>query len=284
MVKELWSVFPRLIEQRINSLLDEAEPNAMKAFHLYKTCQSESLWSDSFESFSEVLRSFFSRPRRDRSKSDLDRLLNRPVPSLVYEGFHLTFHSARVDNRSLLNIAGWAHHLMRVTYKSTCAVISEDVLTRTLQSLTSPSAHEKGENIEFEDFCRAWKKVVFRLFGRKYDDEFEKILQELHWLNTQLKRSDEEAARVPVIPGIYLTQTEIDWTADVHKAVSLNEAAPDFPLSRGPQKMRLIELERAINLYKIVQTSRFPEFVKHRENIRATILDRCERLLRECAR
>lgn len=272
------------MEQKINSLLDEAEPNAMKAFHLYKTCQSENLWSESFEKFSDVLHSFFSHPRSDRKKNDLDRLMDRPVPSLVYEGFHLTFHSARVNNRSLLNIASWAHHLMRVSHKTTSLVISEDVLTKALQTVTSPTPHEKAEHLNFDDFCRAWKKVVFKLFGRKYDEEFEKLLQELHWLNTQLKKSDEEAARVPVTPGIYLTQTEIDWTSDVHKAVSLSGPAPDFPLSRGPQKMRLIELERALNLYKIVQTSRFPEFVKHRENIRATILDRCERLLRECAR
>lgn len=289
MIKELWSSFPRLLEQRINALLDEAEPTPAKAFQLYKICQSENLWptiSDSkksFTTFSQCLESFFSLPKNERRKSAMDSFLDSPMSMAAFESFHLNFRNALVDNRSLLNLANWAHHLIRLGYKTDCVVISEDVLGKTLRYITSPPLFEKAQDIEFEDFCSAWKKIVFNLFGKKYDSEFTKILSELQWLNTQLKLEEQNPQPRSLVSTIYLTQTEIDWTIAVQKTVAENQPAPKFPLSRGPQKPRLIDLERTIRLYNIVQTTRDPEFLKHRERIRATILDRCEGLLREKA-
>ena len=287
MIKEIWSVFPRTLEQKINRLLEEAEPNALKAFHLYKSCQQESLWSKGFESFSEVLREYFRAAPHERRKAKLDQWLERPTPHFVYEGFHLDFRSAQVNQRSLQEIASWAHHLLRVSYKSTSQVISEDVLVRTLNAVVSPGPTDKARDIVFDDFCRFWKKTVFRLFGKKYDGEFERILKDLNALDAQLRAQESflpDETKMPFVPSIYLTQTEIDWTEQVMAAVQAHLPAPAFPLSRGPEKQRLIELEKTLTLYQIVQNSRWPEFVRHRENIKATIIDRCQRLLKECAR
>ncbi|MNT34812.1 hypothetical protein D3C72_1708120 [compost metagenome] len=189
-----------------------------------------------------------------------------------------------MDSREVVNIASWAHHLIRVSKKTDSLVISPDVFTKTLQYITNPPLFEKASSITFEDFCSAWKKTVFKLFGKKYDAEMEQLLKELRWLNTQLITSEATDPASPFCPTIYLTQTEIDWTMAVHQAVSSYDEAPKFPLSRGPQKQRLIDLERAVRLYKIVQTTRLPELIKHRDKIRATIIDRCESLLRERAR
>lgn len=284
MIKELWQSFPRLLEEKINALLDEAEPNQTKAFQLYKTCQRENLWQDSFEKFSERIATFFAAPKNERRKSDLDRLLDRPLDSVLYADFHLNFRSAAVDNRSVLNLVSWAHNLMRVSIKTNSVVISSDVLTKTLHYIINPPLFEKAQDITFEDFCAAWKKTVFKLFGKTYDAELSKILSELHWLNTQLKNEEKNPHENSFFPTIYLTQTEIDWVIDVQRTVGENSPAPKFPLSRGPQKQRLIDLERAIRLYKIVQASKLPEFIQHRDNIRATILDRCATLLRERAK
>lgn len=284
MIKDLWNAFPRLIEQRINALLEEAEPSSTKAFQLYKTCQAENLWNESFEKFSRHLNEFFSVPQRQRRKSDLDRFLDAPVKADTYEQFQLTFRNSLVDSRSLVGLASWAHHLMRVSHKTECVVISADVLTKTLQYITNPPLFEKAQDIEFADFCNAWKKTVFKLFGKKYDPEFNKILAELQWLDSQLKAEEAEPAKEGTFhPTIYLTQTEIDWTIAVREAAFHQTDIPKFPLSRGPQKQRLIDLERTIRLYKVVQTTKLPEFIRHRENIRATILERCEGLLREKA-
>lgn len=285
MIKELWNNFPRLLEQKINNLLDDAEPNSVKAFQLYKTCQRENLWQDSFEKFSEKLCEFFTIPRIERQKSHFDRYLNRPMSTSLFENFNLHFGNALVSNKSLLDIVSWAHNLIRIGYKTNSIVISADVLSKTLHDITNPPPFEKVQNIEFEDFCAAWKKVVFKLFGKKYDSEFTALLNELHWLNTQLKNDEKILPQeTPFVPTIYLTQTEIDWTTAVQSAVHENTTIPKFPLSRGPQKQRLIDLSRTISLYKIVQTSRLPEFIKHRENIRVTLLDQCDRLLREKAK
>lgn len=283
MIKELWQTFPRMLEQHINGLLDQAEPTPVKAFHLYKACQSEGLWGDSFEAFSRAVSAFFAAPRSQRRKSDLDALLERPVSRDVYESFHLNFRTAQVDNRSLLNIASWAHHLMRVSCKSDSAVISADVLGRTLQAVTTPGPFEKADTILFEDFCAAWKKTVFKLFGKQHDSEFQKILKELEWLEKQIRASERAAEGGAFLPTIYLTQTEIDWTLAVQRAVTEHLPVPKFPLSRGPEKQRLIDLKRTIDLYNIVRTSKTPEFVQHRDNIRATLLDRCAGLLRDKA-
>ncbi|MGE5086111.1 MAG: hypothetical protein ACM3MG_07385, partial [Bacillota bacterium] len=157
MIKELWSTFPRLLVERINALLDDAEPSPAKAFQLYKTCQSENLWNDTFDKFSQHLNHYFSLSKFDRKKSVLDAVLNAPMSMNTYNEFHLNFRNAIVENRSIVNLANWAHHLMRVGHKTTSVVISEDVLCRTLNYITHPPLFEKAANIDFEDFCEAWK-------------------------------------------------------------------------------------------------------------------------------
>lgn len=288
MIRELWNSFPTLLEQKINGLLDGAEPTPAKAFQLYKTCQRENLWQDSFESFSAQLNKFFAVSQSERRKSDLDRFLQRPLDTYLFSDFDLDFRSAVIEDSAVQNIASWAHHLMRVTHKAEAVVISKEVIHQTMHYITHPPAFEKAKDIKFEDFCAAWKKVVFKLFGKKHDAEFNRVLQELQWLQMQ---QNEEALQKqihgsvePFFPTIYLTQTEIDWVTAVEVAVTQSTPIPAFPLSRGPQKQRLQDLERTISLYKIVQTTRHAEFLRQRDNIKATILDRCQGLLRERAR
>ncbi|MGZ3771469.1 MAG: hypothetical protein ACXVCP_09130 [Bdellovibrio sp.] len=281
----MWKTFPQVLEQKINALLDEAEPNPLKAFQLYKACQRENSWQGSFDKFSQKISNYFSLPKAQRKKSDLDRHLHRPLSASLYEDFHLCFGNALLNSKTLLDIASWAHNLMRVGYKTESVVISQDVLTRTLQQVTNPPPFAKVQFIKFQDFCDTWKKVVLNLFGKKYDAEFQSILNELYWLETQLKNEENAVTKeVASVPTIYLTQTEIDWTMAVRKAAEENAPIPKFPLSKGPQKQRLIQLLRAISLYKIVQTTRLPEFIKHRDNIRTTILYQCDSLLKETAR
>lgn len=284
MIDEWWQSFPRLLEQKINSLLDDAEPNRTKAFQLYKACQRENLWNDSFEKFSSRLSEFFAKPRKDRRKSDLDRLLDRPADIVLYSEFQINFHNGLVNSATVMNIVSWAHNLMRVSLKTDSVVISLDVLGRTLNYITHPPIFEKSENILFEDFCSSWKKTVFQLFGKKHDAELDKIIKELEWLNTQIQESEKSDEGSPFFPSIYLTQTEIDWVEAIQRAVNIGTPVPKFPLSRGPQKPRLMDLERTCQLYKIVETTKLPELVKHRDRIRITLLDQCERLLKERAR
>lgn len=284
MLDEAKHLFPQLLEQKINALLDFAEPSPQKAFQLYKSCKNEELWTESFEKFAQHLNSFFAISQSDRRKSDVDAFLDRPLSSEIFEQFHLNFHNAIVDQRSVLNIANWAHNLLRVQYKTNCQIISQDVLTKALQYITHPPLFEKSLDIKFEDFCSAWKKTVFKLFGKKYDAEFNHLISELRWLDAQLKTEKMAPHEPSFSPTIYLTQTEIEWTEAVLSAVSTNSPVPKFPLSRGPSKRRLIDLERTIRLYQIVQNTKLPEFIKHRDSIRSTILSRCESLLRERAR
>lgn len=283
MIRELWNSFPHLLEEKINALLDEAEPSPERAFQIYKSCQREGAWTGSFEKFSEYLSGFFAMAKSERRKSIFDAYLERPLSSYAFESFDLDFRSAEVHPGSVLQITSWAHHLMRVGHKTNSVVISEDVLGKALYKITHPSFFDKAKNITFEDFCNAWKRVVFQLFGKTHDAEFNKILAELRWLYSQQAIAPKESSS-GFVPSIYLTQTEIDWTTAVKMATENGLEIPKFPLSRGPQKQRLMDLERTISLYKIVQRSQIPEFMKHRDHIRNTILNHCETLLRERAR
>ena len=278
-MKSIWKMFPRLIEERIATLLDEAEPNRMKAYQIYKTCQNENLWRNSFADFSEHLASFFSLPKNERSKGRFDSVLERPMHKSVFEIFALDFRSAMVNSRSLHIVASWAHNLIRVNFRDS-QTISMDVMTRTLSLITNPTPFEKAQDIEFEDFCSAWKKTVHALFGKKYETDVNALLEEFVRLNLEQKNAE---ATLRFIPALYLTQTEIDWTLGVMWAAENLGEMPSYPLSRGPEKQPLIDLLKVVQLYNVVFESDLPDLAQHRSAVHATILDRCQRLLRDRA-
>lgn len=283
MIAEMWGSFPRLLVNNIDALLDEADPNPIKAFHLYKTCQHEGVWTGEFAEFAKRLDAFYSKPRHLRSKGLFDSYLDRPMHRSTYAEFHLTFRNCVVHPRALDNLSSWLHHMMRVGAKTSSLVASIDVMRRTLGTIANPGPLDKDENIGLDDFCEAWKKTVFKLFGRKYEPELESLIGEIRWLQTQLEEAEVAAREKKLVPSIYLTQTEIDWTLDVREAALQYEMTPNFPLTRGPQKQRLQELERAGQLYNIVQQTKLPELLRHREKIRATILALCDGLIRDKA-
>lgn len=283
MISELWNRFPRLLEENINGLLEGATPTRMKAFHLYKACKSEALWKEDFDKFAEHLDRFFMRPKFERTKSEFDRYLNKPMDHRLFEEFYLDFRTADVNEKSVYEVASWAHNIMRVQKKGTApnnvAITSLDVMNRTLKVITNPSFYSKARDIEFDDFSHAWKKVVTKLYGQKYDNELNNLVEELDRINIQLKLTEKESAESGLTPVIPLTQLEIDWTCAVYNAALEEKPAPKFPLPQGPSKRLLLELERVVTLYQIVQITSQPELLRHRANIRVTLIDRCDTLL-----
>lgn len=301
MINELWNRFPRLLEENINGLLEGAVPTRMKAFHLYKACRSEGLWKDDFEKFAEHLESFFARPKFERTKSSFDRYLNKPMDHGLFNEFYLDFRTADVNEKAVYEIASWAHNIMRVRKRrksqdaeastndndivtasgtlASDAVICLDVMNRTLKSIVNPTFYAKAKDIEFEDFSAAWRKTVTKLHGHKFDTELNALVEELDRINVELKLTEHETAESGLTPVIPLTQLEIDWTLAVYAAAMEEKPAPKFPLPQGPSKRLLLELERVVTLYQIVQITSQPELLRHRANIRVTLLDRCELLL-----
>lgn len=283
MTQKLWKLFPRLIEQKINTLLFEAEPRPTKAYQLFKSCKNEQLWKNSYALFSIHLTDFFSLPINERAKSYFDKFLDRPMDRALYDSFNLNFRTAEVKVESLLGVARWSNQMFRDAGFIESPVSSVSVLTKTLETITNPPAYEKDHDIEFEDFCITWKKTVFKLFGKEHDRELETILREIRKLNIQLKNLEIER-KLNFRPSIYLTQTEIEWTETVQMAIQNNSPLPKYPLIRGPEKEKLVFLQKTIRLYQIVQKSPKPELQQHLESIRNTILEQCKWLLNECSR
>lgn len=283
MIADLWETFPRALVHHVNGLLDTATPTPHRAFMIYKACQTEGLWEESFEKFSHHLTAYYATPRSYRKKSDFDRHLLRPMSKITSEIMQLNFNSAQLCSKSIQQIASWAHHVIRCGYRTESEVIAIDILDRSLQLMTQPEPGTRLDQVDFEDFCEAWQTVSRRSLGHRCDQELQGILQELREIDRQLKEAELYAKKRSVLPTIYLTQTEIDWILDVKSATLADLEVPKFPLSRGPQKQRLLELERTAMLYRIVQRTALPELLKHRDRIRITLLHQCEGLIRDKA-
>jgi hypothetical protein len=280
MIDELWGSFPRLLEQNINGLLDTAEPNPTKAFQLYKACKNEDLWRENFETFSRALREFYSRPRGVRRKSEFDRYLDRPMDADVYSSFHLNFRTASVDDRAVTDLASWAHNLIRVSKKSLSAVFSLDVMTKTLRAVVMPGPLDKAENIEFDDVCDVWKKVVSREFGSAETRELNALVGELQKLNDEHRELEEASGLIP-LPLLQMTPDELGWIKLVRLAALAHAKIPKPPRAHGVRKQCLKDLDRVIQLYEIVLVTALEELLKHRESTRLTLIDRCDNLLSE---
>ena len=280
MMNELWESFPRLLEQNVNSLLDTAEPNPVKAFQLYKTCKNDDLWRENFASFSSALREFYSKPRHARRKGHFDRLLDRPMDSHVFGHFHLNFRTAQVDDRSINDLASWAHNLIRVSKKSMSAVFSVDVMTATLKAVVTPGPLDKAENIEFDDICEKWKTVVGRTFGAEQTRELNLLVSELQQMNSEHHELEEVSGLIP-FPHLQMTPVEIDWIKLVRLAALAHAKIPKPPVSTVLRKQTLKELDRVIQLYELVLVTKIDELVKHRESTRVTLIDRCDTILGE---
>lgn len=276
MNKDVWRLFPRLIEERINGLLNRAVPNRMKAYQIYKTCQNEGLFRETFTQFNTYLRHFFSLAPSERNKGRFDSYLERPMHKSVYDMFELDFRSAEIEPEEIHKVASWAENMMRLNCQVTGCLISSDVLDQTVDYITHPPVFEKARDIEFEDFTSAWKRVIFQLFGRRYDSEVSRVLNELHLLNIEQINSEKNLQPLPIIS---LTQTEIDWTLAVEKAAKERTRMPAYPLMRGPQKPALVQLERVVQLYNIMMVTTKPEIREQQANIIATVLYRCEELI-----
>ena len=278
MINELWGSFPRLLEQNVNGLLDTAEPNAAKAFQLYKTCKSEELWRDNFDSFSKLLSAIYSKPRAARRKTHIDQLLDRPLDAHLYQNFHLNFRTASIDERALTDLASWAHNLIRVSKKSVSSVFSLGVMTETLRSVVRPGPLDKAENIEFDDICEKWKRVVERHFSAVETRELDILVTELQKINSDHYDLEEVSGLHP-LPLLGMTPPELDWIKLVRLAALAHAKIPKPPPGQGLRKQSLSELDRVIQLYELVLVTQIEQLMKHRASTRLTLIDRCETLL-----
>lgn len=284
MLQEAWNTFPRQIVQKINALLDQAQPTSMKAFHIYKMCQNENLWDKSFSEFQFLLEGFYQTHPVERSKSQIDQFLNRPMDFSSFETIHLTFRTADINQNEIRDIAGWAHHMLRLHYQKSSPVSSVETLSKTIFDLTHPDLAGKDQDIDFEDFCEAWKAAADKLFGKKFESEHQSIISELRNLNHAV---ETRAANLPsrnLLERIYLTQTEIDWVRQSLEAVATGLDMPRYPLSKGPSKARLVDLLKWLTLWEVTKSVKAAAVQEKSEKLRSYIQSECEDLLATCRR
>lgn len=284
MLQETWNTFPRQIVQKINGLLDQAMPTRLKAFHIYKMCKTENLWDKSFSEFSFLLDGFFQNHPAERSKSQIDQFLNRPMDWRSFESVSLTFRTAEISPVEIRDIASWAHHMLRLHYEKTSPISSVDTLSKTISDLTHPGLGGKDQNIDFEDFCDAWKNAADKLYGKKFEAEHQLVLSELRNLNRVLETRAVGFPCRNLLERIYLTQTEIDWVERSRDAVIKGVKMPRYPLSKGPQKPRLIDLLKWLTLWEISKTAKVPAVQDKVEKLRICIQNECDDLLATCRR
>lgn len=281
MLQETWNTFSRQIVQKINGLLDQAQPTSLKAFHIYKMCQAENLWDKSYSEFSFLLEGFFQTHPAERSKSQMDQFLNRPMDWRSFESVHLTFRTAEISPNEIRDIASWAHHMLRLHFEKTSPISSVDTLSKAIFDLTHPALGEKDQNIDFEDFCDAWKTAADKLYGKKFEAEHQLVISELRNLNHVL---ETRAVELLQLNRIYLTQTEIDWVERSREAVMKGLNMARYPLSKGPQKTRLIDLLKWLTLWEISKGVEAAVVQIKVEKLRIYIQKECDDLLATCRR
>lgn len=281
MLQETWNTFSSQIVQKINGLLDQAQPTSLKAFHIYKMCQAENLWDKSYSEFSFLLEGFFHTHPAERSKSQMDQFLNRPMDWRSFESIHLTFRTAEINPNEIRDIASWAHHMLRLHYEKTSPISSVDTLSKTIFDLTHPQLGEKDQNIDFEDFCDAWKDAVDKLYGKQYEAEHQSVLSDLRNLNHML---ETQILELPRLNRIYLTQTEITWVERSLEAVVERRKMPRYPLTKGPEKSRLVDLLKWLTLWEISKDAKAQNVQAKVEKLRIYIQKECDDLLATCRR
>lgn len=281
MLQETWNTFSSQIVQKINGLLDQAQPTSMKAFHIYKMCQAENLWDKSYSEFSFLLEGFYQTHPAERSKSQMDQFLNRPMDWRSFESINLTFRTAEINPNEIRDIASWAHHMLRLHYEKTSPISSVDTLSKTIFDLTHPQLGEKDQNIDFEDFCDAWKAAVDKLYGKQYEAEHQSVLSDLRNLNRML---ETQVLELPRLNRIYLTQTEITWVERSLEAVVERRKMPRYPLTKGPEKSRLVDLLKWLTLWEISKDAKAQAVQDKVEKLRIYIQKECDDLLATCRR
>lgn len=284
MLQETWNTFPRQIVQKINGLLEQAMPTSIKSFHFYKHCKSENLWDKSFSEFSYWLSDYYQRPIHERSKSQIDQFLNRPMNYQDYETLSLTFRTANIEASEIRNIASWAHHMLRLHYEKISDITSVEALNQTIHDLTHPSYGAKDHSLDFEDFCEAWKDAANKLYGKKFESEHMYIISELRHLNFIQEKQILASHRQTMLNGIYLTQTEITWVERALSAVKKGLMIPRYPLSKGPTKNRLIDLLKWTTLWQISKDVKAVAVQAQVIKLRDHIEQECEDLLAKCRR
>jgi hypothetical protein len=168
--------------------------------------------------------------------------------------------------------------MLRLNTRTNSPVISLEVMKKTLNFIVNPGPFDKAQDIEFDDFCGAWKRICFNLFGRRYETDLNNVLKELQRLDHEQMLLEKDLQH---LPRIYLTQTEIDWTQAVLAAAQESRAAPKYPLSRGPQKEALVEIEKVTQLYELIMETDRAELIPYRQRIRETLVFRCDDLLKK---
>ncbi|MES2803563.1 MAG: hypothetical protein V4654_13800 [Bdellovibrionota bacterium] len=284
MLQETWNTFPSQLVQKINGLLDQAQPNSLKAFHIYKMCKNENLWDKSFSEFSYLLEGFYQTHPAERSKGQMDQFLNRPIDWRSFETVSLTFHTAEISSNEVRDIASWAHHMLRLHYEKTSEVSSVDTLNKAIFDLTHPLLGEKDQNIDFEDFCQAWKNAADKLYGKKFEAEHQLVLSDLRILNHALESRTVDLPGRNLLDRIYLTQTEITWVERTREAVMSRVSMPRYPLSKGPDKTQLIDLLKWLTLWEISKDVKAVAVQNKVEKLRIYIQKRCDDLLTACRR
>ncbi|MBC7466146.1 MAG: hypothetical protein H7256_09140, partial [Bdellovibrio sp.] len=238
----------------------------------------------SFSEFSFLLEGFYQIPTSERTKSQIDQFLNRPMDCSSFESVHLTFRTAQINEHEIRDIASWAHNMLRLHYEKTSPVASIDLFNKAICDVIHPGFDEKDHDIDFEDFCQAWTAAVTGLYGEQFAAEHLAILSELRDLDHGLKTRALRSVRPAMLERIYLTQTEIDWVERSLKAVNQRLEMPRYPLSKGPTKARLSELLKWLILWEVTKTTKAEALQNKVQKLRNYIQGECEWLLANCRR
>jgi hypothetical protein len=232
-----WTKINSSLQNHFSNYIHLGNPNLIKRYQLAKLiCYEKDV---SIEMAINQVASFYQIPYRDRTDSRFHQHFSIiPYPWLV-EQFLLNFKTIQ-QNETLIQraVADVKFYFQQLEQTPPPELAHESILLQSaFHALKKCWSSESS--LGLFDFLKSWKRQSFLNYGEKYEWYFEILFEEIE----KTKLEDVTLTEIKK-KTISLTQTEIDWLRSIKLELENKIHFSTFPLSTGPKKAVLIEIER----------------------------------------
>ncbi|MGZ3769335.1 MAG: hypothetical protein ACXVCP_08405 [Bdellovibrio sp.] len=257
-------IFAIELEFRLSQLLKGAGPSYLKSFQLYKRSMQEEIFFDSYEIYCERLFRFYTMPDKLRSPRTLGSILKGHITDSFYNEFILDFGNSSLDGKKILQIKEWCATRIPLMKAIPGPATHREIIYNSIESLLKYGARQRSYFLEWMEFIDIWEHECFKQYGSRLDHHF-KALKQLKIDQTWNLKSDvDKDMATKRISTHQFTQTEIDWLLSLENSLTSKTTLPAYPLSRGPSKKDLVELN---NLVRSVSHSAVTDLNIYRDQI-----------------
>jgi hypothetical protein len=232
-----WTKLSRSIESHFSNYIKLGVPSSEKAYQLAKLVQFEN--GVAISKAVKLVAGYYQIPYRDRADSRFQAHFGiSPYPWLI-DQFVLNLKNIQTNETLIRKAATDTLFFLRGLESNPPEEINTEAVILHSFFHALKKCWSSNSSLGLSDFLSSWQWHVFRKYGEKYEWYFTKIFEDLKAIEL-----DKEIPPTEPRNQYLLTQTEIDWLQTLQFELEINLPFSRFPLSTGPKKPALIELER----------------------------------------